>query len=463
MANVKKGIEMDMERLSKQHETKTIADLVHLYENNMLDLSPAFQRKSVWVLKDRQKLIDTVIRNYPLPAIFLYRNENHGDLSYSVIDGKQRLETLLGFLGHLRGHGFETRAEISGMEGIQKISAKSLKNNKSHRERLRPHFMGYRIPVIEVAGPLSDIIEVFVRINSTGKPLTPQERRKAQYSGSGLLVESTRLGNKLEPYLVKSGVISSQQVARMKHVEFAAELIVTMGAGDVINKKAAVDKVMATSSMTKVQIMKASAKVVNAINHLKRMFPELNTTRLKQIVDFYSLVVLIAKLSDEGAILNDRKRNTLAWDLLKAFSIEVDQIRESQRKLKAVKAGNEIYREYLLTVSQMTDDVNQRKRREQILRGVIGSIFAKKDDQRVFSAEQRRILWNTSTEKKCIGSICGGVKLDWNNFTIDHVDPHSRGGRSELDNAALMCRLCNSTKGNRRSMPQARSRIQPRR
>lgn len=99
---------MDQEKLSKQHETKTIADLVHLYENNMLNLSPAFQRKSVWVLKDRQILIDTVIRNYPLPAIFLYRNVDRGDLSYAVIDGKQRLETLLGFLGYLRGHSFET-------------------------------------------------------------------------------------------------------------------------------------------------------------------------------------------------------------------------------------------------------------------------------------------------------------------------------------------------------------------
>jgi 5-methylcytosine-specific restriction endonuclease McrA len=449
---------MDREKLTKQHETKTIADLVHLYENNMLNLSPAFQRKSVWVMKDRQKLIDTIVRNYPLPAIFLYRNEDHGDLSYAVIDGKQRLETLLGFLGYLRGHSFEAKVEIPGMEDMQKISAKSLKSNKAHREQLRPHFMGYRIPVIEVAGPLSDIIEVFVRINSTGKPLTPQEQRKAKYSGSGLLVEATRLGSKLEPFWLQTGVISSQQTARMKHVEFAAELIVTMETGDVINKKAAVDKVMATSSITPARLKSASAKVISATNHLKRMFPELRTTRLKQVVDFYSLVVLIAKLEMEGAILNDKKRNQLAWDLLKAFSTEVDKIRESQRKLIAIKSDHEIYRDYLLTVSQMTDDVNQRRRREQILRGVIGSVFAKKDEQRGFSTEQRRILWNTSSEKKCTGTTCGGVKLDWSNFTIDHVDPHSKGGRSDLDNAALMCKKCNSAKGNRHSVSKVRTR-----
>lgn len=438
---------MYMEKLTKQHETKTVADLVHLYENGMLDLSPAFQRKSVWILRDRQKLIDTVARNYPLPAIFLYRKEDGGELSYSVIDGKQRLETLLGFLGYLRGGSFDAKIEVPGLEGIQRVSARTLKSNKAHRTRLRPHFMGYRIPVIEVAGPLSDIIEVFVRINSTGKPLTPQERRKANYSGSALLVEATRLANRLEKYWRQTGVMSAQQIARMKHIEFAAELLVTLEAGDVINKKAAVDKVMATKTITAAQLRKASAKVISAVNHVKKMFPELTMTRFKQLTDYYSLVVLIAKLAQEGAILSDKKRNRLAWDLLKAFSIEVDKIRESQRKLLATKPDAEVFRTYLLTVSQMTDDVSQRRRREQILRGLIGSIFAKKDEQRGFSAEQRRILWNTTTENKC--TKCG-VRLDWTNFTIDHVDPHSKGGRSELDNASLMCRVCNSTKGNRR-------------
>lgn len=439
---------MDFEKLTKQHETKTIADLAHLYEKGMLDLSPAFQRKSVWLLRDRRKLIDTVVRNYPLPAIFLYREEEGGKLKYSVIDGKQRLETLLGFLGYLRGARFEAQIEISGIENAQKVSAQTLKNNKTHRERLLPHFMGYRLPVIEVAGPLSDIIEVFVRINSTGKPLTPQERRKANYSGSALLLEATRLANKLEAHWIQVGVMSAQHIARMKHVEFAAELLVTMEMGDVINKKAAVDKVMATSPMTTARLRKASGSVISAVNLIKRMFPDLRSTRFKQLTDYYSLVVLIAKLAQEGAILTDKMRNHLAWDLLRAFGIEVDKIRELQRKLLATRPDTEIYRDYLLTVSQMTDDVSQRRRREQILRGLIGSMFAKKDEQRVFSVEQRRILWNTSAEKAC--TACG-EKLNWTDFTVDHIDPHSKGGKSSLENAALMCRSCNSSKGNRHS------------
>jgi 5-methylcytosine-specific restriction endonuclease McrA len=98
-------------------------------------------------------------------------------------------------------------------------------------------------------------------------------------------------------------------------------------------------------------------------------------------------------------------------------------------------------------VSQMSDDVNQRRKREAILRGLMGSLFARKDSQRGFTVEQRRILWNTALQRKC--QACSKL-LSWSDFTVDHIDPHSKGGRSKLENAALMCRSCNSSKGNRR-------------
>ena len=104
---------------------------------------------------------------------------------------------------------------------------------------------------------------------------------------------------------------------------------------------------------------------------------------------------------------------------------------------------------YLLTVSQMTDDISQRRKREQILSGILQSLFARKDSQRGFTAEQRRIMWNASANRVCTFPECT-TKLTWDDFTIDHISPHSKGGKSQLDNAALMCKKHNSAKGNRR-------------
>jgi hypothetical protein len=146
-------------------------------------------------------------------------------------------------------------------------------------------------------------------------------------------------------------------------------------------------------------------------------------------------------------ILTDKLRNKLDWDLLVAFSNKIDELRDRQRNLETVKPEQELYRHYLQTVLQATDEYGQRKARENILRGILGSLFAKKDSQRGFTPEQRRLLWNTSTARRC--DNCN-KSLSWDDFTLDHIDPHSKGGRSRLDNAALMCRSCNSSKGNRR-------------
>ncbi|MBK6407914.1 MAG: HNH endonuclease [Holophagales bacterium] len=51
---------------------------------------------------------------------------------------------------------------------------------------------------------------------------------------------------------------------------------------------------------------------------------------------------------------------------------------------------------------------------------------------------------------KVHGEGCGR-RLGWDDFTADHVRPFSRGGRTVLSNAALLCRKHNSAKGNRRS------------
>lgn len=52
---------------------RTIQDLINLYEKDQLNLTPGFQRQSVWNKTDREKLIDSVIRNYAIPAIFFTR------------------------------------------------------------------------------------------------------------------------------------------------------------------------------------------------------------------------------------------------------------------------------------------------------------------------------------------------------------------------------------------------------
>ncbi len=178
------------------------------------------------------------------------------------------------------------------------------------------------------------------------------------------------------------------------------------------------------------------------------MLPNIRTTRFRQISDFYTLVFLVAQFEAENLVLSDRRRNRLAADLLASFSTNVDDVSQRQKRAKGIKPGQELYRDYYLTVLRGTDEVLNRRRRAEILRGLLQTLFKRKDRERLFSVEQRRILWNSTAEKKC--QACR-ISLTWEDFTFDHIDPHSKGGPTRLENAALMCREHNSSKGSKRA------------
>ena len=426
---------------------KTIQDISNLYNSltknkqRHLNLSPGFQRQSVWTKKDRQKLIDSIIRNYPIPAIFLYRRKEDGEIIYDVIDGKQRIETCLMFMGLIRGNQFDAKTQMPDKDEYEWINYKLL------QRRAKQYLLtGYKITAIEVNGDPSDVIELFVRINSTGKALTTAETRHAKYYHSPFLKVAGKLANRYKKYFLENEILTEAQISRMKHVELICELMISMNQGDLINKKAALDAMMKDRSLSLAKVKNIEAKVIRTLNKIKKMFPNLYQTRFKQLSDFYSLSILIYKFDVENLILTDKKRNKLVWELLVAFSDGVDQARLLQQKVKGIPTKLEKCREYLLTVIQSTDEISQRRRREDILRGLLESIFRRKDKDRLFSSEQRRILWNTSKDRIC--KKCG-KEVTWSDFTIDHIKPFSNGGATKLANSAIMHQSCNSSKGNR--------------
>src|SRR5438128_12563519 len=119
-------------------------------ERGRLDFNLGFQRDGVWMPSDRSLLIDSIVRNYPIPAIFLYKSQVGRDPVYYVLDGKQRLESILRFVGAMRGR-FEALAEFPGAAArAERITWQTL-NKREQQYRL----LDYRMQIIEVEGEWS--------------------------------------------------------------------------------------------------------------------------------------------------------------------------------------------------------------------------------------------------------------------------------------------------------------------
>ncbi len=84
--------------MSRTPTTQDISWFLDLYDKGQLNLDPPYQRRSVWSPRDRRYFIDTILNNYPVPPIFLHKTlDENGRSTYHVVDGKQRLQTIIMF------------------------------------------------------------------------------------------------------------------------------------------------------------------------------------------------------------------------------------------------------------------------------------------------------------------------------------------------------------------------------
>jgi hypothetical protein len=434
---------MTTHSLDFDYGDKTIQEFVLLFKNGQLNLEPGFQRDSVWTISDRKKLIESLLQNYPIPSVFLYRQNENGRLRYDVIDGKQRLETVLMFqgTGPFRGSRFDAKLRLGPNDETEEWDWHRLQK-RGHEHRL----MGYKFQTVEITGDLADVIDLFVRINSTGKRLTGSEKRHARFFRSEFLKQAGRLAESRRRFFLENKILSSGQISRMKHVELVCELMASIQAKGLINKKKALDGIIGGQNIDSRSLRTAVQETVRILNTIKKMFPEIRTTRFANSADFYSLFVLIWEMDRDGDILTDQRRNRQAQKLLVWLSNGVGAVRQQQRKAEGASPDQRLFADYLLTIQGDTDSLATRQRRAEILKRVFGGLFEKKDQQRGFTVEQRRLLWHSDDRKRC--PQCR-TPLSWTNFTIDHIKAHALGGKSTLSNAALMCRSCNSRKGKK--------------
>ncbi|CUQ23213.1 Uncharacterized conserved protein [Anaerostipes hadrus] len=144
-------------------------DIVDLYEwhtNNKLIYETYFQRQFVWKDKDKKDLIDTIIKGYPIPAIFICdakTNYNTLTKTYNVLDGRQRLESIFEFLDN-------------------KYDYKGKRFNEMEEEE-KKRILNYNIILIQMyiePNETEKIKEIFKRLNKNAYNLNKMEKQSTQ-------------------------------------------------------------------------------------------------------------------------------------------------------------------------------------------------------------------------------------------------------------------------------------------
>ncbi|MEX0778056.1 MAG: DUF262 domain-containing protein [Phycisphaeraceae bacterium] len=441
-------------KLITKFYTKPLSHFITLQSQGLLNLNPPFQRKSVWNDKDRRKLIESMLEGYPFPSIFVYRRKDiSGRTIFDVLDGKQRLEASFAFCG-VRPFGRQRFSVPFQFRGVPQPDEKVYWWTWTDLKRWRRHhrIAEYKLQVVEAQGELDAIRELFVRINSTGKKLSSQEQRHARFVTSPILAEAEMLARKLKQPLLSDRIVSPTQISRMKDVELMSECIISFCKGASINKKAAVDEAMSGGSYNLNTVRKAVREIRRIYKLMRCILPAIRETRFKNVSEFYSLLMALRQLDEEGRELSDRHGQRIAERLLRRLSTDASRAQEDRRVLKGKISIKPVVRDYLMAVEQGADAVGQRRKRQAILVSLIGNLFSERDRLRIFTPQQRELVWSASSSRSCPGKWQGdvcGMRLSWSNFQVDHIRPWSKGGKTDLFNARVLCRRCNAAKGNR--------------
>lgn len=144
-----------------------------------------YQRKLVWSLEEKKKLIDSILKGFPIPLILLAtRTSLNGSRGFEILDGMQRLHSIFSFIENrfsFEGRFFDveqlSRAKQQAEDGVFVATTETDKLLEANN---CANLLDYTLAVTEF--PAVDqlaVNEVFGRINAYGRRLSSQDGRQA--------------------------------------------------------------------------------------------------------------------------------------------------------------------------------------------------------------------------------------------------------------------------------------------
>ena len=179
-----RSIAMKLRRMDPDIQT-----LVGRIDRGTLDLQPSFQRGEIWDKKRQQRLIDTILRDWYIPAIHIVKTGERQE----VLDGQQRLAAIRDFVNNdirINGHTEPANEFIQGLDGLY---------FDDMPRSVQLAVLNYSVPVVVLTDfEPGEPNELFFRLNQAYN-LTPPEKRNALHGPArdqvkDLVSELTELG-----------------------------------------------------------------------------------------------------------------------------------------------------------------------------------------------------------------------------------------------------------------------------
>ncbi|WP_017303233.1 GmrSD restriction endonuclease domain-containing protein [Spirulina subsalsa] len=171
--------ELESLRVTKPEPSRTsIDDIARGMNRNMFLVRPSYQRTEVINISKASSIIESILLGISLPAIFIYKRK---DGVSEVIDGQQRLLTILGFIGQKymdeSGHQCSSKNSsfrLKGLKILKDLNNKTYNDLKNFDPSLQDKILDFELLVVEIQESLNpdfNPVDLFVRLNNKPYPI----------------------------------------------------------------------------------------------------------------------------------------------------------------------------------------------------------------------------------------------------------------------------------------------------
>lgn len=285
--------------LNRDSTTITVAEFYERFLLQKYDFNPPYQRRGdVWDDEKQSFLIDTIIKNYPMPPIFLHQriNENDGKTRYDIIDGKQRLNAIIRFL----------RNEIplpqdfdEGLFGDSRLNGVFFRDLSDELVEFRKQLWRYSINIEYIESNNAELINnIFDRLNRNGEPLSMQELRHAKYGQKALYKVIKRLKDSFD-----WNNLSKVKFNRMQDDEFISELLFYLLENEATDASQKENLDLSYEKWSKLVTESESYALEeqfgNILNYLSELYIDFNKYKIKGVSHFYAIFALCKMCIDK--------------------------------------------------------------------------------------------------------------------------------------------------------------------
>jgi Protein of unknown function DUF262/HNH endonuclease len=428
-------------------DIKTVSQLLDLRKANMLVVNPEYQRGAVWTLPQQKKLVDSVLRGYHIPLIYLHyiKRQVAGitQEGYEVIDGQQRINSL-----YLYTEGqfklFDPIADEAEARFPSFIKEMPCDWGGKLFDDLTPErrqkFLDTELSVVLIETEIpNEARDLFIRLQG-GMPLNSQEKRDAWPGNFTEFI--LKIGGK--PELLKypghdffKVVMKAKNSNRGNFRQLAAQIVMlyltrreTDGERLCDTNRDAID----TFYYRHLTFDMQSPEVRRFKDILDLLTQLLGDGKRSKVIghEAIHLVLLVDSLLDAY---------TRGWTA--HFAEAFDKFRHEFAEAKKTRFEDnpsEYWRKYGELTRVNSDRADNILRRHQFyaekMYGWLSPVL--KDPQRGFDPIEREIIYYRE-RKRC--QVCGSDVL-WSDHEIHHVDGHAQGGKTVLENGALVHKHC---------------------